>query len=267
MDVGVMESVQMDTQGRVISLFMKIEKGVPLSRPRDGKFLLRARFGIEGDANAGGVGPRQVLLVAMETLNKFKLQLGDLRENIVVAGLPLDDLPSGSVLQIGDSATVRLTYHCEVCKYIGTLGVKPIQSLENQRGFLAVVLTDGVVCEGDPVRVLSRFYDPVPDRTSDRFLWVVKQIPVGKVMTYRQIVDALGVSRSHYRVLPTYMKRVTGQAYPMHRILDSKGCLTPHVDNQRALLECEGVEINAGRDSTGWVDVSVFGWDISGIYY
>ncbi len=251
-----------DTQGRVISLFMKIEKGRPLSRPQDGKLSLRARFGIEGDANAGGVGPRQVLLVAMETLQEFKLQTGVLRENVVVAGLPLDDLPSGSVLELGYSAAVRLTYHCEVCKYIGTLGVKPIQSLENQRGFLAVVLTDGVVCEGDPVRVLDRCYDPVSDRTSDRFLWVVKQIPFGKVMTYKQIVDVLGVSHSHYRVLPTYMKRVAGQAYPMHRILDSKGCLTPHVDNQRALLEREGVEINAGG-----VDVSVFGWDISGIYY
>ena len=267
MDGGVgMEKA--DTQGRVISLFVKTEKGLPLSKSRDGKLSLRARFGIDGDANAGGVGPRQVLLVALETLNEFKLQPGDLRENVVVAGLPLDDLPSGSVLQLGDSATVRLTYHCEVCKYIGTLGVKPIQLLENRRGFLAVVLAGGVVCEGDSVRVLSRCYDPVPDRTFDRFLWVVKQIPFGRVMTYRQIVDVLGVSHSYYRVLPTYMKRMTGQAYPMHRILDSKGCLTPHVDNQRALLECEGVEVNAGEeDNNGWVDVSVFGWDISGIYY
>ena len=251
-----------DTQGRIVSLFIKAEKGRPLSRPHDGKLSLRARFGIEGDANAGAAGPRQVLLVAMETLHEFKLQPGDLRENVVVAGLPLDNLPSGSVLELGDSAAVRLTYHCEVCKYIGTLGVKPIQSLENRRGFLAVVLTGGVVCEGDPVRVLPMRCDPVSDRTSDRFLWVVKQIPFGKVMTYKQIVDVLGVSRSYYRVLPTYMKRVAGQAFPLHRILDSKGCLTPHVDNQQALLECEGVEINAGG-----VDVSVFGWDISGIYY
>ena len=263
-----MERVRTDTQGRVISLFVKAEKGLPLSKSRDGKFLLRARFGIEGDANAGGIGPRQVLLVAMETLNEFKLQPGDLRENVVVAGLSLDNLPSGSVLQLGDSATVRLTFHCEVCKYIGTLGVKPIQSLENQRGFLAVVLKGGVVCEGDSVRVLDKCYDSVPDRTSDRFLWVVKQIPSGKVMTYKQVVDVLGVSHSHYRVLPTYMKRVAGQAYPLHRILDSKGCLTPHVDNQRALLEREGVEINAeGVTGKEWVDISVFGWDISGIYF
>ena len=263
-----MERARIDTQGRVISLFLKTEKGLSLSKSRDGKLSLCARFGIEGDANAGGVGPRQVLLVALETLQAFKLQPGDLRENVVVAGLPLDDLPSGSVLQLGDSATVRLTYHCEVCKYIGTLGVKPIQLLENQRGFLAVVLKGGVVCEGDQVWVLDRCYDPVPDRTSDRFLWVVEQIPFGKVMTYKQIVDVLGVSRSYYRVFPTYMRRVAGQAYPLHRILDSKGCLTPHVDNQRALLECEGVEINAGGvTGTGWVDVSVFGWDISGIYY
>ena len=190
--VFVMERVQVDTQGRVISLFMKTEKGLPLARPSDRKLLLHTRFGIEGDANAGGVGPRQVLLVAMETLQAFKLQPGDLRENVVVAGVPLDDLPSGSVLQLGDSATVRLTFHCEVCKYIGTLGVKPIQSLENKRGFLAVVLKGSVVCEGDPVRVLDKCYDSVPDRTSDRFLWVVKQIPFGKVMTYKQVVDVLG---------------------------------------------------------------------------
>ena len=74
-----------NTQGRVISLFIKAEKGLPLSKPCEGKFLLRARFGIEGDANAGCVGPRQVLLVAMETLQEFKLQPGDLRENVVVA--------------------------------------------------------------------------------------------------------------------------------------------------------------------------------------
>ena len=135
MDGGAGMKKAQDTQGRVISLFSKIEKGLPLARPCDGKLSLRARFGIEGDANAGGVGPRQVLLVAMETLQAFKLQPGDLRENVVVAGVPLDDLPSGSVLQLGDSATVRLTFHCEVCKYIGTLGVKPIQSLENKRGF------------------------------------------------------------------------------------------------------------------------------------
>ena len=68
-----------DTQGRVISLFLKTEKGLPLSKSRDGKLLLRARFGIDGDANAGGVGPRQVLLVALEILNESKLQPGDLR--------------------------------------------------------------------------------------------------------------------------------------------------------------------------------------------
>ena len=201
--------------------------------------------------------------------SEFKLQPGDLRENVVVAGLPLDDLPSGSVLQLGDFATVRLTYHCEVCKYIGTLGVKPIQLLENRRGFLAVVLTGW--CRSVKA-IRSGFCPgvmiPCPIAPSDRFLWVVEQIPFGKVMTYKQIVDVLGVSRSYYRVLPTYMKRVIGQAYPLHRILDSKGCLTPHVDNQRALLECEGVEINAGVEgNNGWVDVSVFGWDISGIYY
>ncbi len=261
-----MEKSQRHAAGRVASLFVKPKKGSPLSEPRNGTLLFRARFGIEGDVNAGDVGPRQVLLTSMETLNKFTLQPGDLRENIIVAGLPLDDLPSGSVLQLGDSVAVRLTHHCEVCKYIGTLGVKPIASLENQRGFLGVVLTGGEVHIGDSVRVLPERCDPVPDRAFDRFLWVVKQIPFGKVMTYKQILDVLGVSHSYYRVLPAYIKRADGPTYPLHRILDSKGHLIKtvlHVDGQRALLEREGVAIH----SSGWIDVSVFGWDVRGIYY
>ena len=259
-----MKKSQTHAKGRVASLFLKSEKASPLSKSRDGTLLLRARFGIEGDVNAGGVGPRQVLLTSLETLHKFKLQPGDLRENIVVAGVPLDDLPSGSVLRLGDSAAVRLTYHCEVCKYIGTLGVSPIALLENRRGFLGVVLTGGAVRTGDSVGVLPARFDPVPDHPFDRFLWVVKQIPMGKVMTYKQILDVLGVSHSYYRVLPTYMKRAEG--YPLHRILDSKGRLIPHVDGQRALLEREGVEVHARADNE-WVDVSVFGWNVGHLYY
>ena len=264
-----MKKPQTRTQGRVASLFLKLEKASPLSKPLGGTLVLRARFGIEGDVNAGRVGPRQVLLTSLETLRQFKLRPGDLRENVVVAGLPLDDLPSGSVLQLGDSATVRLTYHCEVCKYIGTLGINPIASLENRRGFLAVVLTGGAIRTGDPVEVLPVRFDPVPDRPFDRFLWVVKQIPFGKVITYRQILDVLGVSRSYYRVLPAYMKRAEG--YPLHRILDSKGHLISHVDGQRALLEREGIEVDARVDEewvgNAWVDVSAFGWDVRDIYY
>jgi len=248
--------------GHVTSLFLKLEKGLPLFRPDNGALRLRARFGIEGDVNAGDVGPRQVLFVAMETLREFKLKPGDLRENVVVEGIPLDDLPSGSVLQLGDSATVRLTYHCEVCKYIGTLGVKPIKSLENRRGFLAVVLSDGEIREGDSVRVLSECYDAVSDCTVDRFLWMVKQIPFGKVMTYKQILDVLGVSHSYYRALPKYIERAEGREYPLHRILDSKGYLISHLDDQRVMLEREGVEI-----VNDWVDESVYGWDVRNIYY
>ena len=265
----LMKKPQTRTQGRVASLFLKLEKASPLSKPLGGTLVLRARFGIEGDVNAGRVGPRQVLLTSLETLRQFKLRPGDLRENVVVAGLPLDDLPSGSVLQLGDSATVRLTYHCEVCKYIGTLGIEPIASLENRRGFLAVVLTGGAVRTGDPVEVLPVRFDPVPDRPFDRFLWVAKQIPFGKVITYRQILDILGVSRSYYRVLPAYMKRAEG--YPLHRILDSREHLISHVDGQRALLEREGVAVDARVDgdvvSNAWVDVSAFGWDVRDIYY
>ena len=213
--------------------------------------------------NASEVGPRQVLLVSAEVLREFKLQPGDLRENIIVDKMDVDGLPSGSVLQIGHSAKVRLTYHCEVCKYIGTLGVKPIKAMEYRRGFLAVVLADGEVRIGDAVRVLDACYEAVPDRTFDRFLWVARQIPAGKVMTYKQILNVLGVSRSYYRVLPNYMKWAEERGLQtMHRILDSKGCLVSHLEGQKAMLEDEGVIVVHGK-----VDEMVYGWDVCDVYY
>ena len=148
----------------VDSLFFKRAKGGPLSKPPAGKLYLHSRLGIEGDANANPLVPRQVLLTALDTLRCFYLNLGDLRENIVIGGFDIDQVPSGSVLRIGSSATVRLTFHCEVCKYISTLSIKPIKSLEGRRGFLGVVLQGGAIEVGDPVGVLAERCSEVPDR-------------------------------------------------------------------------------------------------------
>src|SRR5436190_22482809 len=60
---------------------------------------------------------RQALLTSLPILHQCGLKPSDLRENIVVDFAKLYDLPSGSILQIGE-AVVRVTFHCEPCRTV-----------------------------------------------------------------------------------------------------------------------------------------------------
>jgi hypothetical protein len=58
---------------------------------------------------------RQALIASRSVTAELGLNPGDLRENIVVDCDDLYDLPSGTVVKIGQ-ALVRLTFHCEPCR-------------------------------------------------------------------------------------------------------------------------------------------------------
>ena len=99
---------------------------------------LIANHGIEGDIHSDPSSPRQVLLVVAEALDKFSLNPGQLRENIVTRRLNHDHLRSGRLLIIGDSAVVRVTFSCEICHHIGPFPFK-MRLFEDERGFLSIV--------------------------------------------------------------------------------------------------------------------------------
>jgi alkylated DNA nucleotide flippase Atl1 len=251
-----------NTTGYVDALFSKTAKGQPMISPHNDMLNLRAGLGIEGDINADPISPRQILLVSYETMAAFRLNCGDLRENIVIRNFDLDRLPSGTLLQIGDSAVVRLTFRCEVCKYISTLPVRSIKFLEGRRGYLGIILQDGIVRPNDKVKIVFGRFRSVPERFYDRFLWIIEQIPTGKVITYSQLLRILGGSQPYFRIIPAFIKRASSTNYPIHRIVDSKGKLIRHVHNQHALLASEGISM---EDST--VNVSEYSWDVRNLYY
>jgi hypothetical protein len=60
---------------------------------------------------------RQALIVSRSVTATLGLKPGDLRENIMVDCDDLYDLPSGTVVKIGQ-ALLRLTFHCEPCRKI-----------------------------------------------------------------------------------------------------------------------------------------------------
>ena len=79
---------------------------------------MTAGFGIEGDRHAVSEGvrtARQVLLMDEETLGKFGLNSGDVRENITTSGIDLHTIEAGQQVSLGDSAVVEITGFCTPC--------------------------------------------------------------------------------------------------------------------------------------------------------
>jgi methylated-DNA-protein-cysteine methyltransferase-like protein len=88
---------------------------------------------------------------------------------------------------------------------------------------------------------------------------LVRQVPAGRVVSYGQIAAALGDPR-RARVVGWAM-RACPDDVPWHRVVNSRGGLSlgpAHggVNLQRALLEDEGIEFDAGEH----IDLRVYGW-------
>ena len=115
----------------------------------------------------------------------------------------------------------------------------------------------------------ARFISPPDVQEFNRKVWaIVRQIPVGKVMTYGQIGGLIypppGVEVINYR---SFAPRWVGGAMancpndvPWQRVINSQGKISERrsgVTQQRELLEAEGVLF----DERGRVDLKRYGWE------
>lgn len=243
----------------VLSLFIKKVRGTPVVPVKEIQVI--ERYGINDDANMNPASPRHVLLTSKETLDHFSICPGDLKENIVTKGLDLDNLESGTVLQIGE-AQIRITINCEPCRYVETIRKGLAKDIRGYRGKLGVIIKSGGIKINDQVSVLSMRFTVIPDNIEERFNWLLSQIPAGKVITSTQIIQALGLFRVYYRVIPSYLKKSLTKGLPVHRVVDSERYLLEQLKFQRDLLLQEHVEINE------FLQVALKNiWDTSNIYY
>lgn len=139
-------------------------------------------LGVEGDAHAGVTvqhrsrvardptqpNLRQVHLLHAELLDElaergFAVAPGELGENLTTQGLALLDLPTGTLLHLGEEAIVRLTGLRNPCAQIdrfrqGLLAAvldRDVQGrLVRKAGVMGVVVRSGWVRVGDTVRVV-----------------------------------------------------------------------------------------------------------------
>lgn len=86
---------------------------------------------------------------------------------------------------------------------------------------------------------------------------IVAAIPSGKVVTYGQIAYLIGRPQCS-RMVGQAMHNVSdGLPLPCHRVVNSQGRLAPFWEEQRMLLEAEGVAFR----KNGCVDMKKYQWE------
>ncbi|MFN2610339.1 MAG: MOSC domain-containing protein [Actinomycetota bacterium] len=112
---------------------------IETQKPRaTGSVTITSGGGLEGDSHKDAREKRRVLVVDSSVLRVQGLTPGDLREQITVDGLAVDDLVVGSMIRIG-AAQAIVVKPCEPCTTIGGyLGVDDVEafrdSMKDQRG-------------------------------------------------------------------------------------------------------------------------------------
>ena len=152
-----------------------------LVKSNEGSIKLVAGLGVEGDAHLGTTvkhrsrvardptqpNLRQVHLVHAELHDElrqagFAVAPGQMGENVTTSGVDLLGLATGTRLYLGSSAVVEVTGLRNPCAQLdkiqkglmaATLGRDEHGNLVRKAGIMGVVLAEGEVRPGDPIRV------------------------------------------------------------------------------------------------------------------
>ena len=94
---------------------------------------------------------RQVLLMDLETLQKFNLETGIIKENITTEGIDINQLNPGQKVIIGDSVILSVTGPCTPCSRMDEIRFGLMDDIEGKRGTLAFVEIGGAIRVGDNI--------------------------------------------------------------------------------------------------------------------
>jgi MOSC domain-containing protein YiiM len=176
-------------EGKVVAV--AADRGHHFSKPTRSRIVLVEGHGVEGDAHAGAFvrhrylarrqprvpNLRQVHLIPSELFALlpeagFEVGAGDLGENITTAGLDLERMPLGSLIELGPTSVVELTGLRTPCvlidRFRAGLKRRVLSSVETgppfKCGVLGVVRVGGPVAAGDAalVRLPSSSFRVLP---------------------------------------------------------------------------------------------------------
>jgi MOSC domain-containing protein YiiM len=98
---------------------------------------------------------RQVLLMDSETLERFGIAPGAVKENVTTVGIDFQTLETGQSLRIGESL-LEITGPCDPCPRMDEIRMGLQQELRGQRGWLCKVIEAGIIRRGDRIEVKAR---------------------------------------------------------------------------------------------------------------
>lgn len=121
--------------------------------------LLKMESGIEGDKK-GSNPDRQINLMSYETLEQlggegFKVQPGQMGEQIILKGINLNALSVGERIQLGDEACIEVMSYRKGCDRFEAYQGKPRTDAKDRLGIMAKVVANGTIKVGDSVKVLE----------------------------------------------------------------------------------------------------------------
>jgi len=136
----------------VLHLFVCLVHRFPMKELEEAEAIQDKGFGgcIHGRAGS----KRQVLLMDEETLSRFGLTPGIVKENITTRGIDFQTLAVGQRLRIGE-ALFEISTPCDPCSRMDEIRMGLEQELWGQRGWLCKVLEGGKLRRGDRIEVLA----------------------------------------------------------------------------------------------------------------
>jgi MOSC domain-containing protein YiiM len=98
---------------------------------------------------------RQVLLMDSETLERFGIAPGAVKENVTTARIDFQTLETGQKIRVGESL-LEFTGPCDPCPRMNEIRMGLEQELRGQRGWLCKVIEPGISRRGDRIEVKAR---------------------------------------------------------------------------------------------------------------
>jgi MOSC domain-containing protein YiiM len=143
--------------GHIVSINVSGKKGV--RKTPVGEAVVRANFGIEGDAHASDKWHRQVSLLAAESIRKMRdkglaVGPGDFAENITTEGIKLVDLPVGTPVAIGEDVEAEVSQIGKLCHSRCAIYEAAGDCVMPREGIFVKILKGGSIRVGDEVKAV-----------------------------------------------------------------------------------------------------------------
>lgn len=142
--------------GKIVSINISDRKGIRKKPVNEA--ILKANYGIEGDAHASAVSHRQVSLLAVESIKKMQglgidVNSGDFAENITTEGIDLLGLPLGARLVLADSVKLEISQIGKECHDRCAIYYQAGDCVMPREGIFAMVMEGGRIRKGDTISV------------------------------------------------------------------------------------------------------------------